>query len=135
MKRLKRFLSAILVYALLANAFFVATPNKSLASNIDVKQMTALFGEKVFICTPSGYKWVKWEDLQKPENKHSSKNADCKLCQAGYAVGDSNTSQFKLSSVLDYKKYKPENALKYVYITLEPYSLASPRSPPFSSNS
>ncbi len=45
------------------------------------KEKSSLFGEKVLICTGDGFKWVKWEDLQRDKEKHNPpSHYQCALC-------------------------------------------------------
>lgn len=51
------------------------------ASQSQSGEMTSMFGEKVLICTPSGFKWVSWDNLLDGKEKvpeHSQYK--CALC-------------------------------------------------------
>lgn len=54
-----------------------------------VKEMSSLLGEKVLICSDAGFKWVKWDDLQKAGSKHKPASYPCAICYlAAHALKD-----------------------------------------------
>ena len=94
--KLARYISSILViYALLLNGLVMAAP-KNMIADFEPKQMSATFGEKVFICTPDGYKWMSWADLEKEKGGHHKSN-NCKFCDIACKGMDSVIGQSQLT--------------------------------------
>jgi len=129
MKAFRKIVSILIIYAIVANAVFIAMPKNAVANDINAAEMTRLFGEKVFICTPDGYKWVKWSELEKEQN-HPKKNTKCSLCLVSCSGAAANISQLQFESVTNYGSYNLQNSYKQVYVTLQPYNAATSRSPP-----
>jgi len=83
-----RYLSLLTMTAFLMNVimpfFAIYNVQQAVAAEASLSQsgeMTSLFGEKVLICTPSGFKWVSWDNLLDGKEKvpeHSQ--YECALC-------------------------------------------------------
>ena len=81
MKKNIRHIALVALFAFLLNvmlpffAVYDTTGNQASA-----KQMASLFGEKLLICTGDGFKWVKWEDIEKEGKHHKPSGYQCALC-------------------------------------------------------
>jgi hypothetical protein len=123
---LKKFVSVIVVYALLFGGLSLSVPAAAL-KNINAAKLTAAFGEKVLVCTESGYKWVKWADVKNTGHKDKP---DCKACHASCVGHAANiVSQTALSNPQTLSL--ASNAKEQVgYVPLFNYTHSPPRSPP-----
>lgn len=59
---------------------FFATYNTAAAANVDAKEMSSLFGDKVLICSSGGFKFVTWEELAAGEHHDEDQQFKCPLC-------------------------------------------------------
>ena len=57
-----------------------ASAHESSVSNAE--DLASLFGDKVLICTPDGFKWVSWKDLNNGK-EHPHSEFKCPLCYVG----------------------------------------------------
>lgn len=81
-------LSLVTACAFLLNVMlpFFAVYNVSQAAAAQIQQddplaISALLGEKVFICTAEGFKWVSWQELQNGEQQPKPHpQYQCALC-------------------------------------------------------
>jgi hypothetical protein len=124
---IKRLAYQFIIIALVLNGLVFAAPQSSYA-NIDVKEMTALFGEKIFICTSEGYKWVKWSDLEAENSKHQKQ--DCKQCavSCGGASAINNLSaEIADLNILPQQFYLQQAEIKRIILL----NSGQPRSPPY----
>jgi len=75
-------IARITLLAFLLNVIlpFLAVYNVPTADAL-AKQASSSFGEKVLICTLTGFKWVTWEDLQNGSEEHAPHpDYKCALC-------------------------------------------------------
>lgn len=59
---------------------FFATYNTAAAANVDAKEMSSLFGDKVLICSSGGFKFVTWEELAAGKHHDENQEFKCPLC-------------------------------------------------------
>ncbi len=84
-----RYFYLLLLVAFLLNVMlpFVAVydTQQALASHSEQSSsnsnLSSLLGDKILICTSSGFKWVSWDDLQQDNNQTQSHSKyQCALC-------------------------------------------------------
>jgi hypothetical protein len=82
MKCRYKYVTCVVLLAFLLNLAlpFLAVYNVK-AEHSYAKQMSEMFGEKVLICTATGFKWVTWQDLQNgKEDQTPHPDYKCALC-------------------------------------------------------
>lgn len=91
----KRSLLLLTLFAFFVNILlpFAAVYNPSSAQAAQKIEKSALFGEKILICTADGFKWVTWEELEQKQGKHpgpgEKQHYECPLCYiAAHATKD-----------------------------------------------
>lgn len=85
-KRVRKNLSLMMLLAFLVNAILPSISLASIASNSaqndpSIAALQSVVGDRFLICTPSGNKWVSWDELSEGNTDPSSTpRPQCSLC-------------------------------------------------------
>lgn len=77
-------LVTLMAFTMNAMLPFFASFNTASAQAAEQTELSSLFGEKILICTATGFKWVTWAELQ--DEKQQPAQSDfykCPVCFAG----------------------------------------------------
>jgi hypothetical protein len=77
-------LVTLMAFAMNAMLPFFASVTTTSAQAAEQNELSSLFGEKILICTATGFKWVTWAELQ--DQKQQPAQSDyykCPVCFAG----------------------------------------------------
>jgi hypothetical protein len=84
MARYRKHIALLALLAFLVNATlpFLATYNVPDHSAASLKAISTAFGDRIFICTGNGFKWVSLAELQKQKSPshHPDSHFQCGLC-------------------------------------------------------
>lgn len=71
----------LMAFVMNALSPFFAVYSTQSAQAAEQNALSAIFGEKTLICTPEGFKWVSWAELQDREHAPDpDKQFKCPLC-------------------------------------------------------
>ena len=94
-----RYILVATLFAFLLSAttpFYAISKAFSQANNNEESTIASVFGEKILICTPSGFKWVNANDIENEGGKGpQSKKHKCSACLLVKKVSDDFTQQTK----------------------------------------
>lgn len=128
----KNELNLFIVLALLINAFAPLSVAFSNPAAENTNQLEQLFGEKVIICTPFGYKYISLDELQ--DNQNSSDNeqvlhcAFCSISMTSVIIPMPDKAEFY--HVIS-KSYAPNIIETDIsFINSEATNTLAPRAPP-----
>lgn len=96
-KTAKKYISTLTLVAFLFSAFLPFFANYDLSSHPEQK-LSALFGDKILICTADGFKWVSTADIEKGNIPKQHKDIKCPVCFiAAHKVENSTLSTLEVA--------------------------------------
>lgn len=132
---MRRYSLLLAIFALLSNALlpFYASSGMAMPARDTAQELSALFGEKILICTAEGFAWVSWEDIKQGKGIPAPhKSMQCALCVLSSQHG---SDAALLTYPATFTVLSPGIALHYfqhdnTLITHVPFTLPVSRAPP-----
>lgn len=132
----KETINFLLVMALFINAFAPFSVVLNQFRHNDDSSIEALFGDKILICTPFGYKYISIDELDEMDidkNNTPNANSHCSLCLI--TTDDEKTFLFEFKTLIEIEILHARSTfirIRTVLKSITAYSIAIPRAPPFS---
>ena len=97
-------------------------------------QNSAIFGEKILICTSDGFRWATWQEIQQKDGHSSASHYKCPLCYlAAHGLKDFTAPA---SPIWDHGRYRASFTnyhLAYSYAFTRIWPPFTSRAPPHNS--
>ena len=126
----------LLVIALFFNAFSPFSVVLNQFWQDDTSAIETLFGDKILICTPFGYKYVSLDELDETDMGHDEipdTNSHCSLCMI--TMDHEKLYLVDFTSLIELEILEAKSTyilIRSILKSVADFSIASPRAPPFS---
>ncbi len=131
-KKYKQIFNLAIVLAVFFNAVAPLSFVVNQFANAEENSADALFGDKILICTPAGFKYISFAELEERQNHgEDEQQSHCSLCQISV---DKNVLYILSTKELCLIEFHTTSNQYYITTQTQKskarYQLASPRAPP-----